>query len=580
MGSRGGGHGGGSIAARERLLRLVPREGRWASMSCRGESAIACWDLPTSSSFDVEGGVAWQGHREGSFEEPGSLRGGFASVALRDGGLVLMRGRVDGRALYYAHTRGAFVACTRLLTLLALLDDVPVPNARWLASIAMSRRAGDLCETSYAGIARVLPGEILTVTPHGRVIRSRLPLPQLDRLAGEPEEIARALRAEVEAAVTRAIAGKKRIAVKAGGGVDSSALLATTVAIARGANRREVDAIALDFAGAGDDRPHLRSLVGALGIVPIRVKPAQCGKHARRGMVLEGAPFVPPTLAWNIEMARLAREAGADVMLSGEGGDDVFDGNPRLFAAHAWRGNVVGAVVRAARLRVPWRASAVQRVGDFVGRPIAARLAPKALRRWWRASRKRLVPWAGHRVAGLLADAIEQPSPIDFVPRTPAAAFASLAGAAHLLDAADLRGQLEADTQLDHEDPYLDERLVRFVARIPPALMLHDDRLRGLLRLAYRDLLPETLRLRTDKARFEPAFREMFDAIGGLASFRDLATPTALGALGIVEPERFRAEFDGIVASDAIEEFCGVCWPVLALEAFLRSEPGLKRVSA
>ena len=76
--------------------------------------------------------------------------------------------------------------------------------------------------------------------------------------------------------------------------------------------------------------------------------------------------------------------------------------------------------------------------------------------------------------------------------------------------------------------------------------------------------------MRRDKASFEQACLTMFRSVP-VERWRQLATPTALGDLGLVEPRAFRAEYDAferdIVAKP--EGWMRV-WPAMACEAFVR----------
>ena len=82
--------------------------------------------------------------------------------------------------------------------------------------------------------------------------------------------------------------------------------------------------------------------------------------------------------------------------------------------------------------------------------------------------------------------------------------------------------------------------------------------------------MPEDVRLRTEKASFVEACAEVFRSVPR-DHWRRLATPTALGDLGLIEPSVFRAEFDAFEADlEGHPEGWIRLWPVLACEAFVR----------
>src|SRR5262249_49631667 len=150
--------------------------------------------------------------------------------------------------------------------------------------------------------------------------RTPRPLPALEPLRGEPEDIAAAFRAEAYDAVLRAIRGEAAVAVSVGGGVDSSSVLALA---ARSSAR--VLPVAFDYAAPGDDRPHLAALERALALQARRIRPSECGTMLRRGLVLGGLPFPYPTGAWELALQREVRASGLGRVLTGTGGDDLFD---------------------------------------------------------------------------------------------------------------------------------------------------------------------------------------------------------------------------------------------------------------
>ena len=128
----------------------------------------------------------------------------------------------------------------------------------------------------------------------------------------------------------------------------------------------------------------------------------------------------------------------------------------------------------------------------------------------------------------------------------------------------------EVASGLDCWDPYQDSTLIHAVGRLPRDILLAGDRWRGLLREAMRGLLPESLRLRMDKAKSERSLVRFVDALGGLASFRALASVDRLADLGVIEPARFRDAFTDFEAHPGDGPSWVTLWPVLAVESFLR----------
>lgn len=533
----------------------------WESGAC-----IAVWPSEERATLDERARRAVAGPFDGDLRQ-GRAQGRFAAAQLEGGELTLARGRVGGRALYWAEDGAVRLASTRLPMLLRALDARARPDAMRLAEIAVGDFNGRPSATAFEGVHRLLSGEVLRFRPGGAPRASFLAPPAITAVRGRPDELARALRDEVIAAARRAIEGLGRVAVLAGGGVDSSALLAAVTALVRGGSAKEVVALSLHFGGPGDDRPYMDALAAELGIVPLRMAPRAFAPFVKRSLVVDGQPLASAMGGWEVGFLELAKERGADVLLGGRGGDELFDGDPRGLALRALGGDVVGAVREAADLRVPWESTRAQRVREFVVRPLAVHATPRPLRRWARQRRRSVPGWAGP----VLRDVLRRPLPdpvSDFGPRNPGEFFARLSDSKLAVEISDAQCALEADVGLPTETPFLDERLIGFVAGLPAGALFRGGYLRGLFREAFAGLVPDRVRLRTDKADFEPALDEMHAAAGGRGALAELATVPALDALGVVRGPAFRAAFDAFVRGDVGYEGWHELWALLSLEAF------------
>jgi len=140
----------------------------------------------------------------------------------------------------------------------------------------------------------------------------------------------------------------------------------------------------------------------------------------------------------------------------------------------------------------------------------------------------------------------------------------------HLMEVVDFRSQLREALGSEQLDPLIDDDMIAFVSSLSPELLFHGGRTRGLLRAAMEGLVPDTVRLRTDKAHFEPAMTAAVRAAGGFEAFADLAAVPHLAELGLVEPSPFRTAFDAL--SRAPEDWGAgwlEVWPAIAVEAFV-----------
>ncbi len=189
-------------------------------------------------------------------------------------------------------------------------------------------------ETIFAGINRVLPGEMVVVR-QGRIVerRRREALPEGAPLAlGEEEALAR-----LDAIFMESVRIHQRSDVPFGmflsGGIDSRAVLVMMAQLAE----RPVKAFTIGFAASdvADERPAARAAAQAVGAehVEIAFDEADFWKLLPEIVSAVDDPAADYAILPTWALARAAREAGLKVILSGEGGDELFGGYGRYRSA-------------------------------------------------------------------------------------------------------------------------------------------------------------------------------------------------------------------------------------------------------
>lgn len=424
-------------------------------------------------------------------------------------------------------------------------------------------------DSLFESVFRVAPDATSTVHRDGSVDVAPK-LRALDERSMPLLEAADGLWSRLVSSVAAAVTGAKRVAVLTGGGVDSSALLAAAIAVCRGATGSEVAAIALHFSGAGDDRPYLRDLERSLGIVAVKVSPSEGASSVMPLLTCPTMPMWSWSSATDLALLRAAHERGADVALVGFGGDDLLDGSPRSLADDLTR-RPLDAIIRAARLS-PSETSRADRIVDFVVRPMVGRAIPSCVRtgRRRRALLGQLA-WAGPTLRRhIVAESTRWTLPrLD----SPSARFDALAKATYLADGLELCEEVAGHVGIRLAYPYLDPSLVEHLSTLPPTMLLHANRFRGLFRLAIRGRVPDVVRLRPTKANFLNAWRETLQSAGGKKVLSDLASVDECSRLGLVDRDAFLAEFEHLERDDATWT---QLWPVLGVEGFLRARASLR----
>jgi asparagine synthetase B (glutamine-hydrolysing) len=515
------------------------------------------------------------------------LRGTFVVVALdrERSTATIVRDHLGGRPLVHVRVGDGALFAEHERALVELLPSTPAPDrlalARWI-----ERGSTPPGRTLFEGIRRIPPAHrvelsasAIAIAPYWR--------PRYGGLAtGSRQAIAEQLRDAAFAAVGRAAEGACRPAVRLSGGLDSACVAAGLAAratqAAQGQGARGVGAAQ---AARGPRAASAGGAVALAAVFPshpatderelIEVTARYTGLSVElipfddRASILAPAlehierwslpPVTPNMFVWRPLMAS-ARALGVDVMLDGEGGDELFGYAPHLFAD----------MLRRGRLLAAWRLT--RRIPE-VGADADLRLRLRALRKYGVSP---LLPAAVKRRRQRGRDAS---APGSLLTDADAAALVELedgasaprldgpmwwrALASALVDRGETLGvssQLRresSDERIDRRHPFLfDIDLLQTALTDPPELQFDPTRDRALLRTGLLGHIPEAVRTRHAKS----FFTDLLPA--------GLATDGALLAQG---PARADAPVRAFVRSQPLDE-------LLRTEADLRRGRAARRL--
>ena len=259
------------------------------------------------------------------------LRGMYA-LAIHDqseGRLVLARDPFGIKPLYYVELPGAlaFASEPQALLRVGLVEPALRPESRQQL-LQLQYTIGR--ETAFEGIHRVLPGETLVVKEGRIVARHRLAAlptggPRRQTAAEALHGLNHVLRDSIEI--------HQRSDVPYGmflsGGVDSSAVLAVMARL----NERPVRTFTAGFTvtSAHDERRHARLVAAAVGSDHQELVFGEEDFWSLLPAIARAMddPVADYAMLPSYKLAATAREAGLKVILTGEGGDEMFGGYGR-----------------------------------------------------------------------------------------------------------------------------------------------------------------------------------------------------------------------------------------------------------
>ncbi|MGB0629212.1 MAG: asparagine synthase (glutamine-hydrolyzing) [Alphaproteobacteria bacterium] len=269
-------------------------------------------------------------YRDHGVDFAGWLRGMYALAIFdpQERRLVLARDPFGIKPLYYAQSDAGFAFASEPQALLAAGFGKRVPRDGPVSEL-LQLQFSTGARTPFEGIERVLPGETIVVSG-GQVIDRRrheaLPAGGPVR-ASESQALAR-----LEEALLDSVEMHQRsdvpYAMFLSGGIDSAAILALMARL----NDRPVHAFTAGFPGTGaaDEREQARRVAKSLGAA-----------HEEIEFTAEDFRSLLPAIAGTMDEPvadyailptwKLAREASKSfkVILSGEGGDEIFGGYGR-----------------------------------------------------------------------------------------------------------------------------------------------------------------------------------------------------------------------------------------------------------
>jgi len=451
----------------------------------------------------------WEDHGPAMLEH---LHGMFA-LCIRDAGrdeVLVARDRLGIKPLYYAHDGERVVFASEIAALVRHGGiAAEVDGARLLDLFLLQYVPADA--TLYRGVKKLLPGHLLRVRGGRLTVERWYELPE--RLAGAPcdwNAAVEQLPALLESAVRERTVADVPIGMFLSGGIDSSVILGLLAACA--------DEPPRTYSVGFEGEPGLGEL-GYARLVARRhgTRHRELTLSARdveRGLpaLVEHAaePILDPATIPTRMLSELARRE-VTVVLTGEGADELFGGYRRyLFQArYAGLGRVPG-------LRSAARLPGVERLLPArAGQALAALAETDPARNHLKWATTVDFTTAARLFDERAFQAFEERACAHFEPyfQAPAVTLgAALRSDLHewlphnllnKVDRASMACSLEARV------PFLDHRVVEWVAGLPDEFKIRGSETKRILREAFRDQVPPEI-LRRPKRGFDLPLNDWF----------------------------------------------------------------------
>jgi asparagine synthase (glutamine-hydrolysing) len=496
---------------------------------------------------------------------------GMWAIALWDGArrrLFCSRDRFGVKPLYYRWDGSRFVFASELKAFRADPQTRLEANERAVRDYLEQGYVDHGAETFFAGILRLPPAHSLVLDASGLRVRRHWALEP----APPPDDPVAAVRELFLDSVRLRLRSDVAIGTALSGGLDSSA-----VACAVGRLRELGDAgeqvgprprtFTVYFEEPElDERRWANDVVERISADAHWISFGADDVRDVLADVVEAQdePFGSTSIVAQWFVMRAARRAGVKVMLDGQGGDETLAGYPVTFgyrAADLLAGGRVGEVVREldAYRRVHGAgtgATAVALATPFLPEPV----------RWSLRGRRD----GGHALVGRDLRAVRpgrgsHRSPFRDRLRRQYHLILAEHGLPELLRYEDRNSMAHS---LEARVPFLDYRLVELLFSLDAGQLVRGGITKLVLRRALADILPPSVRERTDKLGFAtPGARFLRGAIGDLAA--DVFASPEFARRGFVDPEQARTRLAAVRGGRSVAD--APVWRALNVELWART---------
>jgi asparagine synthase (glutamine-hydrolysing) len=423
-------------------------------------------------------------------------------------------------------------------------------------------------ETFFAGIVKLPPAHTLVLDRDGLRLRRYWSLELREPPAGDPVDAVRDLFVD---SVRLRLRSDVPVGTCLSGGIDSSAvvgvidlLLREEAENARPVGERQQTFTAYFEQPGFDERPYAQAVVARTKVEPHWISFTSADLVANLPAIVEAhdEPFRSTSICAGWYVMREAARAGVKVVLDGQGGDEVLAGYPAYFSARYADLLTQGRLRSLAReLAEHRRLYGSRRALATLARPFA----PAALEARLRERRTGNASLLHEDLRALPETPELDGSPFPDRLRRLQTRILTVRGLPELLHAEDRNSMAHS---IEARVPFLDYRFVELMLSLEGGQLIERSRTKAILRRAVGDLLPPSVRERTDKLGFVTPEATWFrGALGDLAA--DVFSSNRFRDRGFVDARRVRRRLERHRRGELDAGF--ELWRALNLELWARA---------
>ncbi len=399
--------------------------------------------------------------------------------------LFCARDRFGIKPFYYTDAGGSFLFASEIKALLAHPDAGNTPDEKMLCTYLAWGVQDHCSRTMFDGVFQIRPGQAVVITPTGIQQPFRYWDVKVNPEIGGKEDddaVAAHIRELLLDAARIHLRSDVAVGTCLSGGIDSSTLTVLINTLIRSEAPESVGARQKTFSVVFSDKKfdesrYIDEVVAVTGVDADRTEPApdQLWEDIDRLVYLQDEPFGSLSIYAQYCVMRLAAKK-VKVVLDGQGADELLAGYL------GYQGSYIKGLIRSFH----WWTALCEIIGSLREHRDFFHAARQQLRiRKARRGLLKCIPETIDRYQGTLDEVLHH----ELV-------STNLPALLHYEDRNSMAFSLESRV------PYLDVRLVEYIASLPLSQKIRGGVTKVALRTAIRDRVPESIRCRRDKMGF------------------------------------------------------------------------------